>query len=122
MSTKVVSAEVNFVPIHKLEVIFNGRVVASREESVGAREITLKEKIQVSGPGWLAARYASRLGPMGRGEYKVSAHNSAVYLRVPSQELFSATAAAYFLKLIDGVATLVETLAVQPDREAGKNS
>ena len=27
-----------FVPIHRLEVIFNGRVVASRDEPAGARE------------------------------------------------------------------------------------
>jgi hypothetical protein len=35
----------------------------------------------------------------------------------PTKELFSAPAATYFLKLIDGAETYVETLAVQPDPE-----
>ena len=35
-----------FVPIHRLEVIFNGKVVASKDERAGARTIHLAEKIQ----------------------------------------------------------------------------
>ena len=38
-----------FVPMHRLEIVYNGRVVASREERDGAKEITLKEKVQVMG-------------------------------------------------------------------------
>jgi hypothetical protein len=116
--TVEVAAEVkSFVSIHRLEVIFNGRVVASREAPAGIRAMTLKEKIKVPGPGWLAARCASRLGPVGGREYKIAAHTSAVYVRVPGEDLFSVPAATYFLKLIDGAETYVETLAVRPDPE-----
>jgi hypothetical protein len=116
--TVEVAAEVkSFVPIHRLEVILNGCVVASREAPAGVRAMTLKEKIKVPGPGWLAARCASRLGPVGGREYKIAAHTSAVYVRVPGEDLFSAPAATYFLKLIDGAETYVETLAVRPDPE-----
>ena len=52
-----------FVPIHRLEVIFNGKVVAAQEEPAGARTIHLTEKIKVQGPGWLAARCSSQSGP-----------------------------------------------------------
>jgi hypothetical protein len=48
----------SFVPFHRLEVVLNGRVVASREDKAGTRAMTLREKVQASGPGWLAARCA----------------------------------------------------------------
>jgi len=106
-----------FVPFHRMEVVFNGRVVASREEAGGVRAMHLAEKITVSGPGWLAARCSSRLGPTTNWEYKIAAHTSPVYVQVPGQDLFSAPAATYFLELIEGAQTYVETLAVRPDPE-----
>jgi hypothetical protein len=36
---------------------------------------------------------------------------------MPGQELFSAPAAAYFLKLIEGTQTYVERLAIRPDAQ-----
>ena len=62
-----------FVPIHRLEVIFNGKVVAAQEEPAGARSIHLTEKIKVEGPGWLAARCSSQSGP----------HHGVATLRLP---------------------------------------
>jgi hypothetical protein len=106
-----------FVPIHRLEIVQNGRVVASREEREGVRELTLSEKVQVKGPGWLAARCGSRLGPTTSWNFKVMAHTSPVYVRVPGQEVFSAAAAAYMLTLIEGSQTWVENLATRPDQE-----
>jgi hypothetical protein len=105
----------SFVPVHLLEIVLNGKVVASREESSGAREMTLKEKLQVPGPGWLAARCASRLD--AGGSLRIAAHSSPVYLRVPGQDLFSATTASYLLTLIEGSETWVKTLATPPDPE-----
>jgi len=107
-----------FVPIHRLEVIFNGKPVARREEPSGARAIHLAEKVKVQGPGWLAARCSSQSGPTTVWEFKVASHTSAVYVKVPGRELFSPEAAAYFLKLIDGAQLYVETLATRPDPEA----
>jgi hypothetical protein len=79
-----------FFPFHRLEVVFNGRVVASREVPEGTREISLKERVRVPGPGWLAARCSSRFELSGHGLVRGSvAHTSAVYLVVPGQELFS---------------------------------
>ena len=40
-----------------------------------------------------------------------------VYVRVPGQELFSASAAAYMLTLIDGAQIWAATLATRPDTE-----
>jgi hypothetical protein len=102
------------IPIHRLEVVFNGKVVASREEAAGAREMTLKESVSVSGPGWLAARCASRVP---NPERRIAAHSSAVYVVVPGTDLFSAPAAAYLLTLIEGTETWARNLAVRPDAD-----
>jgi len=95
------------IPIHRVEIVFNGRVVASREEDRGAREMSLRENVRVAGPGWLAARCTSRNGP--------AAHTSAVYVRVPGHDAFSMEAAAYMLTLIEGTQAWVEEMATHPD-------
>ena len=103
-----------FVPMHRLEVVLNGRVVATREEQKGARELSLKEKVKLDGPGWLAARCSSQLGPLTSWQYGVHAHTSPVYVKVPGRELFSVPVAAYLLSLIDGCQMFVENLATRP--------
>ncbi|PYV89468.1 MAG: hypothetical protein DMG05_13610 [Acidobacteria bacterium] len=105
------------VPFHRLEVVLNGRVVASREESAGSHEMTLREKVSLSGSGWLAARCASKMGPTTGWGLGIQAHTSPVYVSVPGQELFSAPAASYFLTLIDGAETWARNLATRADPE-----
>ncbi|HSB17798.1 MAG TPA: CehA/McbA family metallohydrolase, partial [Bryobacteraceae bacterium] len=95
-----VRAEVkSTVPVHRLDIVVNGKVVASREAASGVRELTLRETLKVSGPGWIAARCASKHLSAGT---RIAAHTSPVYLVVPGEEAFSAPAAAYLLTLIDG--------------------
>ena len=108
----------SFVPFHRLEVVLNGKLVASREDPAGTREMILSEKVRVTGPGWLAARCASKLGPTTAWSLGIQAHTSPVYLRVPGQDLFSAPAVAYMLTLIEGAETWVESLATRPDPES----
>jgi hypothetical protein len=50
-----------FVPIHRPEVVFNGKVVAFRDEPAAVRTIYLTEKIKVHGPGWLRDVLRSRV-------------------------------------------------------------
>jgi hypothetical protein len=107
----------SFVPFHRLEIVLNGRIVASREAGSGTRELTPTEKIRVPGPGWIAARCFSQLGPGTSCEFMVQAHTSPVYLAVPGQEVFSPQGAGYMLALIDGSQAFVENLAGRPDAE-----
>ena len=102
------------VPIHLLEIILNGKVVASRAEAAGAKQIVLREKVVIQGPGWIAARCSSRLATPG---FRVAAHTSPVYLTVQGSELFSPPVAAYMLTLIDGAETWAAQLATRPDPE-----
>jgi len=100
------------VPIHRLDIILNGRVVATRREDAGAKQIMLNDTIRTQGPGWIAARCASRLETPG---FRVAAHTSPVYLTAPGTELFSAPVAAYMMTLIDGAETWAAQLATRPD-------
>jgi hypothetical protein len=106
-----------FVPIHRLEVIFNGKVVASSEDKAGAKTLRISENVKVQGPGWFAARCSSRSGPISSWRFKIAAHTSPVYVQIPGRELFSPEAATYFLQLIDGSQSYIETLATRPDPE-----
>ncbi|MCL5005348.1 MAG: hypothetical protein M1404_02345 [Acidobacteria bacterium] len=108
---------VSYVPIHKLEVVLNDRVEATREEPKGTRQMTLKEKLKLDGPGWLAARCSSRVGPFTSWLYGVHAHTSPVYVNVPGRQLFSPPVATYLLTLIDGSQAFVENLATRPAPE-----
>ena len=117
-TVEVHASATSFVPFHRLEIVLNGRVVASREESMGTHEMRLTEKIRVPGPGWLAARCSSQLGPVTRWEFKVQAHTSPMYLVVPGQELFSSQSAAYMLTLIEGSETWVKNLATPSNPES----
>jgi len=107
----------SYVPFHRVEFVWNGRVMASHEDTAGRRDFVLTEKIQVDTPGWIAARCASRLGPTTGWGLGIQAHTSPVYFKVKGQELFSAPAAAYMLTLIEGAQTWVENLATRPDKE-----
>jgi hypothetical protein len=111
--TVEVSAEASSsAPLHHLEIVCNGRVVASRTEASGSRSLSLRERVRLSGPGWLAARCGSRLpsAPFG-----LVAHTSPVYVAVPDQEVFSAPIAEYLLNLVEGAELWVDTLATRPD-------
>ncbi len=114
-SVEVRAQATSYVPIHRLEVIMNGRIVASREEKAGSQNMTLSESVRVPGPGWLAARCASRVERVE--SMRVAAHTSAVYVGVRGEELFSPTVAAYLLTLIDGSETWIKNLATRPDPE-----
>ena len=100
------------VPIHKLEIVWNGKVVADREERAGTSELRLRDTVRVQGPGWLAARCVSRVP---NRERRIAAHTSPVYLVAPGEDLFSAPAAAYMLTLIEGSELWTRDMATRPD-------
>jgi hypothetical protein len=102
------------VPMHRLQIVCNGEVVASTVDEQGSRELRLSDTVRVSGPAWVAARCWSRFQSAGS---RIAAHTSPVYVTVPGRELFSAPVASYMLRLIDGADTWVRELATHPDPE-----
>ncbi len=106
--TVEVEAEAESIfPIHCLQVVQEGRVVAETSEATGARKLHLKAPVQVSGHSWLAARvsgpnYASvpHYDGWGRG---IFAHTSPVYIACGGEWwMFNQDTATYMLTLVDG--------------------
>jgi hypothetical protein len=103
-------------PIHTLQIVQRGRVVASVEEAKGARRLELRERVKIDEDTWLAARCG---GPeytavrhrdgWGRG---VFAHTSPVYVRTSDEwAMFDESTARYMLNLVDGCLTYIDTAA-----------
>ena len=94
------------LPIHTLEIVQAGRVVASSESGTGTRRLTLKEKIKVEGHTWLAARCG---GPGYYGtEYLdvwmrgMFAHTSPIYVACGGEwSMFNEGTAGYMMTLMD---------------------
>jgi hypothetical protein len=95
------------LPIHRLEIVERGRVVAATEEPGGARVLRLRAALPVTGHTWLAARVG---GPgytalphhdgWSRG---VFAHTSPVYVACGGPWwLHSPETTGYMLTLIEG--------------------
>ena len=97
----------SILPIHTLQIVQEGRVVASTEQEVGARKLRLKEKLRIGGHSWIAARcggvgYKSKphLDGWERG---IFAHTSPIYVACGGPWwMFNREATQYMLTLVDG--------------------
>lgn len=105
-------------PVHELEIVVSGRVVASERLEAGRHRAVLKERVQVRGSAWIAARCSSRLKGCYAGQTThLAAHTSPVYLVCGGETLFSPTDATYMLTLIEGGLTWLDTLSIPPSPE-----
>jgi hypothetical protein len=103
-------------PIHTLQIVQRGRVVASVEDAQGGRRLELKQPLRIDENTWLAARcggpqYTPILHRDGwaRG---VFAHTSPVYVATePEWSMFDEATARYMLTLIDGCLTYIDRTA-----------
>jgi hypothetical protein len=96
-------------PLGEIEIVQNGRVVASGSNP-------LRAKVPVKGAGWIAARCSSQKR-LSYGMRNIGAHTSPVYLTEDGKGCFSIPAAEYMLRLIEGAVLWVDTLAVRSSRE-----
>ena len=107
----------SILPIHRLDVVQEGRVVASTEDTKGARRLELKESIKVSGHTWLAARCGSSdyYDPIPHHDVwsrGILAHTSPVYVAVGGEwQMFDEGVAGNMLNLIDGDLTYIREMA-----------
>jgi hypothetical protein len=103
-------------PIHTLEIVQQGQVVAASEDDKGARRLRLKEKVKVDGHTWLAARCG---GPRytsvphhdvwRRG---ICAHTSPIYVACGGEwALCDEATAQYMLTLVEGTLTYMREVA-----------
>jgi hypothetical protein len=104
-------------PIYKLEIIQEGRVVATSEDPKGTRRLALKEKIKVDGHTWLAARcgapdYYTPIPHHDVWSRGIFAHTSPIYVAVGGEwQMFNEDVARNMLGLIDGDLTYIREMA-----------
>ncbi|MCE9592010.1 MAG: CehA/McbA family metallohydrolase [Planctomycetes bacterium] len=109
-------------PIHTLQIVQAGKIVASTDDASGARTLRLKATVKVDRHTWFAARCA---GPKyeavthhdswGRG---IFAHTSPVYVAVGGPwHMFDLATANYMLTLIDGSVQHIRKNARREDEE-----
>ena len=117
--TVEVTAEAeSILPIHTLEVVQEGRVVASADEPKGTRKLSLKAKVKVEGHSWLAARCGGpgytavpHLDGWGRG---LMAHTSPIYVACGGAWwMFNQEAAQYMLTLVEGCISYIRQTSRQ---------
>ena len=107
------------LPIHTLEIVQEGRVVASTEAPDGARRLELKEKIKVDGHSWLAARcsgpnYYDSVPHHDVWSREIFAHTSPIYVACGGDwQMFDEAATNYMLTLIEGGLTYIGGIAPQ---------
>lgn len=117
-ATLEVSAQaISLWPLHLLEIVVNGRVVASTSSSKGRKALSLNEKIKLKDTCWIAARCGSRSMVQHCWPIHLGAHTSPVYVVVGDRELFSPSDASYMLTLIDGGLTYLDKLSVRYSEE-----
>lgn len=100
-------------PIHALEIVVNGEVVADSRREQGARSLSLRHQLKLSGSAWIAARCGSALQAQHCWPIHLGAHTSPVYVVCGKEELFSPSDATYMLTLLDGGMTYLDTLSVR---------
>jgi hypothetical protein len=110
-------------PIHTLQIVQQGQVVASVDEPKGANRLHLKTRLRVTGNTWMAARCAGanytavpHFDVWRRG---VFAHTSPVYIACGDRwSLFERETAQYMLTLIEGgLAYIREKAAHYPSHQ-----
>ncbi len=97
----------SILPINTLQIVQDGRVVASSESSGGTRRLEIRERLSVDGHTWIAARCG---GPDYEGmahhdgwQRGVFAHTSPVYVAVGGEwDMHDPATFQYMLTLIEG--------------------
>ena len=98
----------SILPIHSLEIVHNGRVVASTTDSDGARRLALKETVKIDGHSWLAARcggpsYYDMTPHHDMWRRGMFGHTSPIYVACGGEwSMFDEAVARDMLTLIDG--------------------
>ena len=94
-------------PIHRVELIFNGNIVAKKEFFEGSTDGHLEADVAVPSDGWVAARLASN----SRDSFyqPIFAHTSPVYVKAGLDAPEKSEAAAWFDQAIDRSLTWVNT-------------
>ena len=102
------------VPMSRLEIVQEGKVVASAESESPTRRLSIRDKISIDGDSWLAARAGGPDYYEGYRYYDVwergiFSHTSPVYVSTGGRwSMFDVATANYMLTLIHGAMTYID--------------
>lgn len=102
-------------PVHRLEIVCNGRVIATSEEAAGATRLSIEEPLRVPGTGWLAARCISDHVAWSVWPQHIAAHTSPVFVRAKGESLFDHPTSEYLVTVMEGGLAWLDTLATRAD-------
>ena len=102
-------------PMTKLEIVFNGDVVAQAESKHGSQFLAIDEPINVKSSGWIAARAISNHVAWHVWPVNFAAHTSAVYVKAGKTEVFDAAIGEYLITTMTGGIDWLDTLATRSD-------
>ena len=105
------------MPINKLEIVFNGKVIAQVSSKDGAKMLAIDESIDLPGSGWIAARAVSDLVAWHVWPVNFAAHTSAVYVKAGRTDVFDAALGKYLITTMQGGVEWLDTLATRADAE-----
>ena len=126
-------------PLHRLEIVSAGRVVASAESAKGTRRLELRERIAVDGHTWLAARCGgpgyfsegnisslsgAKFGDLAGAHFDawrrgIFAHTSPIYVACGGDWwMFDPATAQYMLTLIEGDLEYIRHSSTQVDHSS----
>jgi hypothetical protein len=106
--------------ISSVEVVVNGRVVATGESPHATDNLTLETPIDVRAGAWIAARSRSDHEILSAFCTSMASHTSPVYVEVRDRPLFVADDARAILAVIEGTERWVRTMAAI-DRPADRH-
>jgi TolB protein len=96
-------------PLNRIELVYNGSVLASGSLSADRLSGTLRQSVRVEKSGWLSFR--------AYGEDKSQAHTGAIYVEVAGRPAASRKDAEYFLQWIDQLEAKLKERSRLPSAE-----
>jgi len=105
-------------PVHKLQIIFNGSVLAEESSEQGSFRLKLNENFEIKNSGWLAARVISNHVAWHCWPVNFGAHTSPVYVVINNEESFDFPTSQYLITVMEGGLAWLNTLSVieSPER------
>ena len=101
-------------PLGRLELVQNGKVVASETSRSGARKLALAARVRCSESGWLAVRCT---GPANAPAGYLAAHSSPVYVLCGRRVAYDRPALEHMLNLSLGGIEYLETISTPFERK-----
>jgi len=105
------------MPINKLEIVFNGKVIAQASSDEGSKLLAIDEALDLPGSGWIAARAVSTHVAWHVWPVNFAAHTSAVYVKAGQTEAFDAALGQYLITTMEGGVEWLDNLATRADAE-----